>query len=180
MNPVRDNRALTRSALCLAVASIVQALRVILPLPPIASMLLIGTVVNLCLCFAVWGSGILYAGIICLLLPLFAFLQGHLPLLPMVAVVFLGNPGFLPCCAAAETVEALCVCAIAESSDTVVLHGHHLQSAPRTLAGKEPVADIHGYSPVDDGSAGCDSGCAFMETAASKWDCLSVKNSLTN
>ena len=91
MNPVRDNRALTRSALCLAVASIVQALRVILPLPPIASMLLIGTVVNLCLCFAVWGSGILYAGIICLLLPLFAFLQGHLPLLPMVAVVFLGN-----------------------------------------------------------------------------------------
>ncbi len=91
MKPARDNRALTRAALCLAVASIVQALRVILPLPPIASMLLIGTVVNLCLCFAVWGSGILYAGIICLLLPLFAFLQGHLPLLPMVAVVFLGN-----------------------------------------------------------------------------------------
>lgn len=91
MIPVRDNRALTRAALCLAVAAVAQALRVLLPLPPIASMLLIGTVVNLCLCFAVWGSGILYAGIICFLLPLFAFLQGHLSLLPMVAVVFLGN-----------------------------------------------------------------------------------------
>ena len=91
MKPVRDNRALTRAALCLAVAAIAQALRVLLPLPPVASMLLIGTVVNLCLCFAVWGSGVLYAGIICVLLPLFAFLQGHLPLLPMVAVVFLGN-----------------------------------------------------------------------------------------
>ena len=91
MKPARDNRALTRAALCLAVAAITQALRVFLPLPPIASMLLIGTVVNLCLCFAVWGSGILYGGIICLLLPVFAFLQGHLPILPMVAVVFLGN-----------------------------------------------------------------------------------------
>ena len=91
MKPSRDNRALTRAALCLAVAAIAQALRVLLPLPPVASMLLIGTVVNLCLCFAVWGSGVLYAGIICVLRPLFAFLQGHLPLLPMVAVVFLGN-----------------------------------------------------------------------------------------
>ncbi len=91
MIPVRDNRALTRAGLCLAVAAVAQALRVLLPLPPIASMLLIGTVVNLCLCFGVWGSGILYAGIICLLLPFFAFLQGHLPILPMVAVVFLGN-----------------------------------------------------------------------------------------
>ena len=91
MKPVRDNRSLTRAALCLAVAVIAQALRVLLPLPPIASMLLVGTVVNLCLCFAVWGSGILYAGIICILLPFFAFLQGHLPILPMVAVVFLGN-----------------------------------------------------------------------------------------
>ena len=91
MTDPQRNRALVRAALCLAIAVVAQALRVFLPLPPIASMLLIGTVVNLCLCFAVWGSGILYAGIICLLLPVFAFLQGHLPVLPMVAVVFLGN-----------------------------------------------------------------------------------------
>lgn len=91
MTDSQRNRALVRAALCLAIAVVAQALRIFLPLPPIASMLLIGTVVNLCLCFAVWGSGILYAGIICLLLPVFAFLQGHLPILPMVAVVFLGN-----------------------------------------------------------------------------------------
>jgi hypothetical protein len=67
MTDPQRNRALVRAALCLAIAVVAQALRVFLPLPPIASMLLIGTVVNLCLCFAVWGSGILYAGIICLL-----------------------------------------------------------------------------------------------------------------
>ena len=91
MKSAKDNRNLTRAALCFAIAAIAQAVRIILPLPPVVSMLLIGTVVNLCLCFAVWGSGILYAGIICMLLPFFAFLQGHLPILPMVAVVFLGN-----------------------------------------------------------------------------------------
>ncbi|MER2139722.1 MAG: hypothetical protein ABS965_06325, partial [Succiniclasticum sp.] len=67
MKSARDNRALTRAALCLAVAAIAQAVRLLLPLPSIASMLLIGTVMNLCLCFAVWGSGMKYAGIICLL-----------------------------------------------------------------------------------------------------------------
>ena len=91
MTDSQKHRALVRAALCLAVAAIAQSLRLLLPLPPIASMLLIGTVVNLCRCFGVWGSGLLYAGIICLLLPVFAFLQGHLPVLPMVAVVFLGN-----------------------------------------------------------------------------------------
>jgi len=85
------SRIMARAALCLAIAVIAQSVRLLLPLPPVVSMLLIGTVVNLCLCFAVWGSGILYAGVICLLLPLFAFLQGHLPVLPMVGVVFLGN-----------------------------------------------------------------------------------------
>ena len=91
MTDPQHNRALVRAALCLAVASIAQGIRLLLPLPPVASMLLIGTVVNLCLSFAVWGSGLLYAGILCLLLPLFAFMQGHLPILPMIAVVFLGN-----------------------------------------------------------------------------------------
>ena len=91
MKSSRGGRALTRAALCLAIAAIAQAVRILLPLPSIISMLLVGTVVNLCLCFAVWGSGILFAGIICMLLPLFAFMQGHLPVLPMIAVIFFGN-----------------------------------------------------------------------------------------
>ena len=91
MTGLQKNRALVRAALFLSIAAIAQSVRILLPLPPIVSMLLIGTVVNLCFCFAVWGSGLLYAGIICMLLPLFAFMQGHLPVLPMVAVVFLGN-----------------------------------------------------------------------------------------
>ena len=91
MTGLQQNRALVRAALCLAVAVIAQGVRLLLPLPPVVSMLLIGTVVNLCLCFTVWGSGLVYAGAISFLLPVFAFLQGHLPILPMIAVVFLGN-----------------------------------------------------------------------------------------
>lgn len=84
-------QALMRAALCLAIALIAQSVRLLLPLPSVASMLLIGTVVNSSLCLAVWGSGLLYAGSIGLLLPVFAYIQGHLPLIPMIPVVFFGN-----------------------------------------------------------------------------------------
>ncbi len=94
MTDTQATHRLARAALCLAIAAIAQGIRFLLPLPSIASMLLIGTIVNISLCFAVWGSGLLYAGSICLLLPLFAFIQGHLPILPMVAVVFAGNMVF--------------------------------------------------------------------------------------
>ena len=165
MTDPQRNRALVRAALCLAIAVVAQALRVFLPLPPIASMLLIGTVVNLCLCFAVWGSGILYAGIICLLLPVFAFLQGHLPVLPMVAVVFLGN---------------LVFCVVVQQKKRWKHYVFaRVQPVPAAPAGKVSAAGFHGDSPVDNGAAGCYCCCVFVETVAEERKHI-VKNPLTN
>ena len=91
-----------------------------------------------------------------------------------------GQSGVLPCGTAAEKVEALCVCAAAESGDPVVLYGYCLQFVPSATAGKEPASDIHGHSPVDDSASGCGRGGVFVERAAAKRDCLKMKNSLTN
>lgn len=91
MNGNTNQQKLVRAALFLAIALIVQSVRLFLPLPPVASMLLVGTVVNLSLCLTAWGSGLLYAGILSLLLPLVAYIQGHLLFAPMIVVVFVGN-----------------------------------------------------------------------------------------
>ena len=84
-------RNLARAAVLLAIASIVQWVRLLLPLPPIASMLLVGTVVNLCLCLSVWSSSLKLTAVSCLLLPVFAYLQGHLAFWPLIPVIFVGN-----------------------------------------------------------------------------------------
>ncbi len=86
-----DLQELTRAAVLLAVACAVQCLRLVLPLPWLVTMFVIGTVVNMCLVLTAQLSGIRLGMLSSLLLPLLAFLQGQLPLLPMVAVVFAGN-----------------------------------------------------------------------------------------
>lgn len=87
-------KAMVRAALFLAIALIAQSVRLLLPLPPVASMLLVGAMVNLSLCLTTWGSGIFYAASLSLLLPVIAYMQGHLLLAPMIAVVFTGNVVF--------------------------------------------------------------------------------------
>jgi hypothetical protein len=85
------NKELTRAALLLTVALVIQALRVILPLPGLVTMFIIGSVVNMCLVLTVWLSKVQYALLSCAILPLLAYLQGQLAFLPMWPVVFAGN-----------------------------------------------------------------------------------------
>lgn len=82
---------LTRAAVLLAVACAVQCLRLVLPFTWLVTMFAIGTVVNMCLVLTAQLSDVRLGLLSSLLLPLLAFLQGQLPLLPMVAVVFAGN-----------------------------------------------------------------------------------------
>ena len=84
-------RKMVRAAVLLAIAAVVQWLRLLLPLPPVASMLLIGSVVNLCLCLSLWTGSLKFTAVSCLLLPVFAWLQGHLFFWPLIPVIFLGN-----------------------------------------------------------------------------------------
>ena len=87
----RQARDLARAAILLAIAALVQWIRLVLPLPPVVSLLLIGTVVNLCLCLSVWSSSLKLTAVSCLLLPVFAYVQGHLAFWPLVPVIFAGN-----------------------------------------------------------------------------------------
>ena len=88
-----------------------------------------------------------------------------------------GKSGVLRCSTAEKTVEALCVCAIAESGNAVVLYGYCVQPVPAAPAGKVPAAGFHGDSPVDNGAAGCYCCCVFVGTAAEERKHI-VKNPL--
>jgi hypothetical protein len=85
------NKQLTRAALLLAVALVAQGLRFILPLPGMLSMFIIGTIVNMCIVLMVMLCGVKYAVAASFIFPLVAYLQGQLPLVPLIPVVFLGN-----------------------------------------------------------------------------------------
>lgn len=95
-----ENRTgvMTRTALLLAATIILQGLRLIFPIPPQASMFLIGSLVNTCFVLAVlligWRAGLLIA----LVTPFFAYLEGMLPFLPFVVPVAFANSVFVLAC----------------------------------------------------------------------------------
>ena len=81
---------LVRGALLLAIALVVQQLRLLLPLPVVVMTLIIGTVVNgvLVLCRRTTTRAITVA--VSFALPFVACAQGHI-LPPVIPVIFLGN-----------------------------------------------------------------------------------------
>lgn len=88
-------RVLVCAAMGLALALLAQSLRFFLPLPSgLVSQLVIGSLVNLALVLTVRFSGSILTAGVGFFLPLVAFLQGQLPLLPMVPVVGIGNTAF--------------------------------------------------------------------------------------
>ena len=95
---MQENK-LVRAAVLLAVAVLIQQIRILVPLPVLVSTVLIGTVVNACLALAVRFTSLRMALEMTLILPVIAFLQGHLLLAMLIPVVFLGNATFALCCA---------------------------------------------------------------------------------
>ena len=55
---MNSSKQLVRGALLVALALVLQGIRVVLPLPPMASTLLIGTLVHMMLAVTLWQSGI--------------------------------------------------------------------------------------------------------------------------
>jgi hypothetical protein len=84
-------KQLTRAALLIAVALAVQGLRFLLPLPGLFTMFLIGSLVNMCLVLLARLSALHFAIPGSVILPCVAYLQGQLPFVPMIPVVFIGN-----------------------------------------------------------------------------------------
>ncbi len=86
-----DTRIVAQGALLLAVALCIQSLRFILPLPPLFSMFIIGTGINLMLLFLVHRVSVKGAVIASVALPVTAFFQGQLPIFVFCPAIAVAN-----------------------------------------------------------------------------------------
>ena len=86
-----NTKRLVVGALLVAVAVILQASRLIMPLPPLLTTFIIGTLVNMMLVLCVRLNGFTSAVVLSILLPIFAYVQGQLLLPMLIPVVALGN-----------------------------------------------------------------------------------------
>ena len=82
---------LARGSVLLTMAIVAQEIRLFLPLPPLLSIIVIGTMLNAIMVMAVRYASLTSAIIISAVLPLFAFMQGHVIIPLMIPVIFLGN-----------------------------------------------------------------------------------------
>lgn len=88
-------RTLTGTALLLAVALLSQSLRFILPVPPMISMFLIGSLVGLSMLVATMRYGAVSGLVIAWVTPVIAFMQSMLPFAPFIPLVGIGNSVFV-------------------------------------------------------------------------------------
>ncbi|MDU4960776.1 MAG: hypothetical protein E6X17_08975 [Sporomusaceae bacterium] len=86
---------LTRTGLLLALMLLFQSLRLLLPLPPFASVFVIGSLVNACLLLAVEFCGWRPALLPALIAPLAAYLQQMLPLPVFILPVAAANAAYV-------------------------------------------------------------------------------------
>ena len=89
------NQKVVRGAMLIALAVVLQALRLVIPLPRMASAFLIGTLMHMMLTFSFWRNGKTTALFMAALLPVFAYLQGQIIIHVLVPVVLLGNVLFV-------------------------------------------------------------------------------------
>ena len=92
-----STKKLVLGGLLVAIAVILQASRLILPLPLLLATFIIGTLVNMMLVLCVRLNGFTSAVILSILLPIFAYVQGQLVLPMLIPVVALGNILFAYC-----------------------------------------------------------------------------------
>ncbi|WP_094605049.1 hypothetical protein SPSIL_030950 [Sporomusa silvacetica DSM 10669] len=90
-----DNRIITRTALLLALTLLFQSLRFFIPLPPLLSTFIIGSLVNSSLLIAAEKAGLWPALVIAAVTPLVAYFQMLLPLPVFILPVALGNAAYI-------------------------------------------------------------------------------------
>lgn len=84
-------RTITGTAMLLAIALMVQSLRLIFPIPPQVSMFVIGTIVSATYVLATWRYSWKAGLVIAWITPIVAYAQGMLPIAPLVIVTGLGT-----------------------------------------------------------------------------------------
>jgi hypothetical protein len=83
---------LTKGAMILAIAIVVQQLRNLVPLPPFVSAIIIGPLINsLMLLSSLYVKSLYIIISIATLLPILAYFQGHLTFIGLIPIVVIGN-----------------------------------------------------------------------------------------
>lgn len=90
-----SNRKLVQSALFISLALMLQALRLLIPLPQTVSTFVIGTLVHMMLVLTLDFNGFKTALLLGFLLPLTAYLQGQMLFVFLIPVIWLGNTLFV-------------------------------------------------------------------------------------
>lgn len=93
----RMSEAIARGAVFFALALLAQSLRLFVPIPPLAGMFVIGSLVNALLLLAAIYAGWRAAALLGILLPAAAFMQGQLPAPIFIPGVAAGNLVFIAC-----------------------------------------------------------------------------------
>ena len=93
------NNNWVRGAMLLAVGLVLQALRLVIPMPPMRTVFVVGTLVNMVLVLAARTGGLWPSVMIAVLLPVMAYFQGQLPLPFLIQVVAVGNLVMVYLCA---------------------------------------------------------------------------------
>ena len=88
---INSHRKITRTALLLSLALLFQSLRFLLPVPPLFSTFIIGSLVNSCLLIAAEWIGFWPALLICFSEPIVAYFQQLIPLPILILPVAIGN-----------------------------------------------------------------------------------------
>lgn len=90
-----NNKIMVRGSLLIALALVLQSIRIILPLPALISTFIIGTLVHMMLIITHHKSSTKAAILLSCMLPLTAYIQGQLLFPILIPVVAVGNLLFL-------------------------------------------------------------------------------------
>ncbi len=85
------SKAMVRGALLIALALVLQSIRIVLPMPQLLSTFVIGTLVHMMMILTLKVVGLPTAFLLGLLLPMSAYLQGQILLPFLIPVVWVGN-----------------------------------------------------------------------------------------
>ncbi len=89
------SKAMVRGALLIALALVLQSIRIVLPMPQLLSTFVIGTLVHMMMILTLKVVGLPTAFLLGLLLPMSAYLQGQILLPFLIPVVWVGNLLFI-------------------------------------------------------------------------------------
>lgn len=84
-----------RATLLLAIMLLLQSLRLIIPLPPLISIFIVGSIINACLLLALEFGNLKFAIILSIIAPIVAFLQQAIPYPLFVAPIIIANIAYV-------------------------------------------------------------------------------------